>query len=394
LISILAQDGTEAASKGISAGIVQEYSLAYSPEIVTTNAVWSGPVEWDDLLLVVFNSDALPEPAVQYIQAFRTAHKTGGSVIPVGVNPQLRKPPDPLSVIKATQYDGTPQAMAQIVRSAGVFLGLSLRPGSEKIFVAYRASDGKSLAQSVYDRLKTAGFDAWLDEAGENLVVATDVQETIRKNLEQAAMVLLVDTPDAPDSPWIKIEVDMANSQLIPVLPVVAGGERLSRFIQLQGLRRWALVKRDGLDNAPLTDAEWQVVRAEIEQLLLSTIRRRLRILSRARKAFEDQGYLWQPVDERLRMYCSEKKITPVQKIVAFCHCLVQDITFVPAHRAWWNYLAKYQGLPSVNQRVCIYDRDKVLSPSEIESLSTSLPDINAILAHYNELELLVAKFG
>jgi hypothetical protein len=394
LILILAQQGTEGAANAISSALVQEYSLASPPEIISTDAVWSRPSESDDLLLVVYNSDTLSPSAVQCIRAFRAAHRTGGTVIPVGVNPQFRKPPDPLTLIKAAQYDGSPRTVAQIVQSAGVFLGLSLRPGSEKIFVSYRATDGRSLAQSVYDRLISVGFDAWLDEAGENLVVGTDVQESIRKNLEQAAMVLLADTPDAPDSPWVKIEVDLANSQLIPVLPIVAGGEQAPRFIQLAGLRRWALVKQHGLDNAPLSDPEWDGVRVQIDQLLLSTFRRRLRILSRARKAFEDQGYIWQPVDDRLRMYLSEKKITALQKIVAFSHCLVQDITFVPALQAWWNYVTNYQGLSTVNQKLCIYDREKVLSQSEIETLSVSLPNINAILAHYNELELLVAKFG
>jgi hypothetical protein len=394
LILILVQQGTEGAANAISAALVKEYPPVPQPGIVSTDAVWSRPAEWDDLLLVVYNSDKLSPSAVQYIQAFRAAHPTGGTVIPVGVNPQFRKPPDPLALIKAAQYDGTAQAMAEIVHSAGVFLGLSLRPGSEKIFVSYRATDGKSLAQSMYDRLKAAGFDAWLDEAGENLEIGTDVQETIRKNLQQAAMVLLADTPDAPDSQWVKIEVDLANSQLIPVLPIVAGGEQAPRFIQLAGLRRWALVKKHGLDNDPLSDPEWDGVRVEIDQLLLSTFRRRLRILSRARKVFEDQGYVWRPIDDRLRMYLSEKKISALQKVVAFSHCLVQDITFVPALRAWWNYVTNYDGLSRVNQKLCIYDREKVLSQSEMDSLSVSLPNINAILAHYNELELLVAKFG
>jgi hypothetical protein len=390
VILILAQDGAESAAQAISAAIVQEYSLPIAPEIVNTNAVWSRPVEWDDLLMVVYNSAALPASAVQYIQAFRTAHKTGGSVVPVGVNPAFRVPPDPISGIKAAQYDGSPQVLAKIVQSAGVFLGLSLRPGSQKIFVSYRASDGKPLAESVYGRLKDAGFDAWLDRAGENLTVGTDVQDTIRKNLEEAAMVLLIDTPDAPDSRWIKIEVDLANSQLIPVLPAVAGGERTSRFVQLQGLRRWALVKQNGLDSTPLSDGEWDGVRAEIDQLLLSTLRRRLRILSRAQKAFEDQGYRWQAVDDRLRMYRSEKSINAMRRVVAFSHCLVQDITFLPALRAWWNYLTQYRDLATVNQKLCIYDREKVLSDAEIDTIAQSLPEINAILAHYTELDVLV----
>jgi TIR domain len=393
VILILTQDGTETAAQAISAALTQQYSLPVAPEIVGTNTVWLRAVEWDDLLVVVYNSATLPASASQYIQAFQAAHRIGGGIVPVGANPAFRIPPDPISDLKAAHYDGSPQVLAKIVQSAGVFLGLSLRPGSQKIFVSYRASDGKLLAESVYDRLKEAGFEAWLDEAGENLTLGTDVQDTIRKNLEEAAMLLLIDTPDAPDSRWVKIEVDLANAQLIPVLPAVAGGERITRFIQLQGLRRWALVKQSGLDHTPLSDGEWDGVRAEIDQLLLSTLHRRLRILSRARKAFEDQGYGWQAVDDRLRMYRSEKSINALRKVVALSHCLVQDITFLPALRAWWNYLTEYQGLPTVSQRLCIYDREKLLSEAEIETIAQSLPEINAILAHYTELDVLVPGF-
>jgi hypothetical protein len=391
VILILTQTGAEPAAEAIAAALLREYPLC-PPKVVPADAVWASKVDWDDLLLVVYNSRRLPASAIQYIETFRKAHETGGGVIPVGVNPAFPVPPDPLSEIKAAKYDGSLGLTAGIVKAAGVFLGLALRPGSQKIFVSYRMSDGKLVAQSLHDRLKGAGFNPWLDEADENLVIGDEVQDKIRSSVNTAAMVLLVDTPDAPNSPWVKVEVDMANGQLVPVLPVVAGGERLSRFIQLQGLRRWALVKTNGLDGTPLTDPEWENVRAEIDELLLATFRRRLKILSRAKAAFEVSGYQWHSVDERLRMYRADKSTARLPKVIALSHCLVQDITYVPALKAYWNYLNGYQDLAAVNQKLCIYDRDSVLSPTEMQTLSDNIPKMNVILAHHNELAMLLAS--
>ncbi len=393
MILILASAGAEAVARAIAGALSQEYNLPSAPEVVAAAAAWNRSAEWDDLLLVIYNSASLHDSTAQYIQAFCAAHSTGGTVIPVGANPAFRVPPNPLSPIKAAQYDGGPESTAAIVKAVGVFLGLALRPGSQKIFVSYRASDGKPVANSLYQRLKDAGFDAWLDEAEENLVIGDAVQDKIRSSLEAAAMVLLVDTPDAPDSAWVKIEVDLANGQLVPVLPVVAGGEPLSRFIQLQGLRRWVLVKQSGLDDKALSNAEWECVCGQIDELLLSTFRRRLKILSRTRAAFEANGYTWQPVDERLRMYRADKTTAWLTKVITMSHCLVQDITYKPALQAYWTYLKDvYPDRALLNQRLCIYDRDKVLSPAEMETLSENIPQMNAILAHYNELELLLAS--
>jgi hypothetical protein len=392
MILILTDAGSEPMSHAIAGALSQEYNMTCAPQVIAAGAVWDRSVEWDDLLLVVYNSGVLPTAAVQYIDAYRAAHKTEGGVIPIGVNPAFPVPPDPLSGIKAAKYDGSPEQTANIVKSAGVFLGLSLRPGNQRIFVSYRAKDGAQLARSIFDRLKAGGFEPWLDEAEENLVIGDDVQDKIRAGLETAAMVILVDTPEAPDSKWVAIEVDLANGQLVPVLPVVAGGESLSRFIQLQGLRRWALVKPNGLDGSPLTDAEWDLVQMEIDELLLSSFRRRLKILSRAQTIFEHHGYKWQTVDARLRMYRAEKKPSSKINVVTLSHCLVHDITYIPALKAYWNFLTKYAGLATLNQKLCIYDRDKVLSESEMDALSRNIPEMNAILAHYNELELLISS--
>jgi TIR domain len=392
MIRILAEGGTEPVAEQIATALSTEYRLARAPEVVSTSAVWSGTSDWDDLLLVVFRSRVLPDSAVQYIEAYRTKNQTRAAIIPVGANPAFRSPPAPISRIKAAQFDGSAGSTLRIVKAAGVFLGLALRPGSQRIFVSFRASDGKELAQAIHGRLASEGFTPWLDEAGENLVIGDDVQDKIRSNIESAAMVLLVDTPDAPDSKWVSVEIDLANSQLVPVLPVIAGGEQISRFVQLQGLRRQVVLKQSALDSAALADAEWESVRGEIDELLLSMFRRRLRILSRAQTTFEVNGYTWQVVDERLRMYRADRTTAHLMKMVIMSHCLVHDITYLPALRAYWSYLQNYADLASLNLKLCIYDRDRVLSDTEIDTLRKSIPGMNAVLAHYNELELLVSS--
>jgi hypothetical protein len=172
---------------------------------------------------------------------------------------------------------------------------------------------------------------------------------------------------------------------------VVAGGERTSRFMLLQSLRRQALVKQNGLDASPLSDAEWLAVLREIEEVLICAYRRRLLILARAQTTFEKSGYNWQVVDERLRMYKADKKAL-MPRVIVLSHCSVHDITYLPALKAYWDYLKSYKELASVNQRLCIYDRDRVLSQAEIETLISNVPEMNVIVAHYNELELLVAS--
>jgi hypothetical protein len=380
VIRILAEETSEPAAQAIAAALQQQYNLARAPELVPSGAVWESSVEWDDLLFVIYQSKVLPDPAVNYIQTYRDAHKSREAIIPVSTNPDFKRPPEPISGIKAAEYDGTPATLDRIVKVAGVFLGQALRPGSQRIFVSYRQTDGAALAQEIYKRLEAASFQPWLDVAKENIAIGAT-----------AALILLVDTPDAPASPWVSIEVDLANAQLLPVLPIVAGGERTSRFIQLQSLRRQALVKQNGLDAAPLSDAEWEGVRREIEELLLSTFRRRLKILSRAQATFQANGYNWQALDERLRMYLADKEIDLVGKMIVLSHCLVQDVTYLPALVAYWNHVEKNRDLANINQKLCIYDRDNVLSQAEMKTLRNNLPGVNAIFAHYNELEILVS---
>jgi hypothetical protein len=396
----MCEGGTEPVGQTIAAALKTAYSPPCPPELVTTEAVWNKEPEWDDLLIVVYKSGELPHTAQSYIQAFRGAHRTtkpgtaelepGGAIIPVWTDPKHDRPPAPISTIRSVGYDGTSASLAQISRAAGVFLGLAVRPHSQRIFVAYRGSDGKEIAHDLHDRLLAAGFLPWLDIAEDNVTVGDDVQDRIREHIKQAGAILVVDTPDAPDSDWLRLEVEIATSQLIPVLPVVAGGERNSRIIPLDSLRRCAVVKQDGVDRKPLSDNEWLEVRKELEELMLTTYRRRLRILTRAQQIFTIAGFKWTVLDERLRMYKAEKKKLPLPVTIVLSHCSVHDPTYLPVLNAYAEYIKNFPAIASVNHKLCVYDRERVLSYAEFDALDKSLNGIQFILAHYNELDILI----
>lgn len=392
MILILAEAGTEPIAGEIAQSITAEYGLSTPPEMVAAGAPWTRAVEWDDVLIVVYENSNWPTDHTNYIDAYLKKHTTGGPVIPVSTDPANRRPPGPISGIKAGVYDGTPQATAQIVMSTGVFLGLALTPGRQRIFISYRAADGTVIANDLHDRLKAAGFVPWLDEADKNLQTGDDVQQIIRQNIDSAAMILLLDTPAAPQSRWIKIEVDLAIGELLPVLPVVMGGDQISRFLPLKSLPRRALAKLGGLDGTPLRDAEWDVVLGEIQQLLLLAYRRRRFLLARAQAVFAATGFQWQVVDDKLRMYRADRKKTGTIRTNAFCHCLIHDIMYIPALKAYWKYLGEYPGRDALNRRVCIYDRDTVLSDAELESIDDELPNVNLVLAHQSELDTVALE--
>jgi hypothetical protein len=131
-----------------------------------------------------------------------------------------------------------------------------LQPDSQRTFISYRATDASITAQDLNKRLEKAGYYPWLDEAKEHLSPGTDVQAVISKQIEQASMVLVVDTPAAPESTWIDFEIDLAGHRFIPVLPVVVGQD-ISRFITLKSLERTVPIKPGGVDGEALSNEDW-----------------------------------------------------------------------------------------------------------------------------------------
>jgi hypothetical protein len=402
VILILCEAGTEPTGQAVAGALAKEYTLGSSPVLLPPDPVWGGTPQWDDLLVVVYGAAPLSAGSRAYVEAFRAAHsvtdpgdptkrRPGGFVLPVAADPAHVRPPDPLAGIKALAWDGSAANETKVVRAVGVCLGMALRAGENQVFVSYRATDGKAVAVDLYDRLKAAGLNPWLDEApaSDNLMGTDEVQDRIMGQLKLASMVLVVDTPDAPTSKWVHAEIVTAIGQLIPVLPVLVGTPRKSRFIRLAALDRAAAVKPSGVDGTGLSDAEWDVVRDEVEGLLLQTYIRRLRTHSTAEPVFVKAGFNWAPLDPAMRLFRSARQ-GQLGQMVVWSHCFIQDATDLPALKAYRDYLRGRADAISAQFKLCIYDRDRILSPPELDDIEQSLGELPFRPTHFTELAFLV----
>ena len=124
-----------------------------------------------------------------------------------------------------------------------------------QIFISYRTADGSAIAVQLYDHLSSLGYLPWRDEAREfdgepQILPGSPVQQAIDDALSKANLVMLIDTPSAPHSPWIKHEVDTANSLLLPILPIcfrdANDPKKGPRFRSLLDLQRWVELKNPG----------------------------------------------------------------------------------------------------------------------------------------------------
>src|SRR5258708_40365905 len=131
-------------------------------------------------------------------------------------------------------------------------LGLRVQGRDGKIFISYRRSDGVAIAKQLYEHLEAKGHCPYLDEAKEidgdtKILPGTPVQQQIDEALSNANLVLLIDTPSAPASPWIKHEVDTADGLLLPILPIcfrdASDPKKGPRFRSLLALQRWVSIQ-------------------------------------------------------------------------------------------------------------------------------------------------------
>jgi len=400
-IYVLLQPGTEEQGDAIREEIRSQYDLLQVTLLDANVPQTWGEACWDDVLIVVFSSRDWPSQGSETIRAYRAAHMTrdendidqpGGFVLPLSVNPGVNRPPDPISHLKSLPYDDlAPGANGRMTRTIGAFLGLCLQPRDHRIFVSYRSQDGSEIARDLYNRLQSAGFRPWLDVAEEgNLPPGSDVQQRIRQQLSTAALVLLIDTPAAPASEWIRYEIDHANADLIPILPVVAGPPDVSRFQSLRALQRRVPIKPDGVCNAPLKEEEWERVTEQLEQLLEESYRRRLLVPSRTKEAFEKNQFRWQTLDARKQIFRTERDFdTMGLKILAISSFF--DPQYLPAIDTFRDYVTSYPGNPEINYRLFVYDRDQVLSNAEIRELRRTTGDF-CLFAHHSELPYLIPR--
>ena len=358
-------------------------------------AAWPGSsLAWDDLLIVIFDASPFPDAGIRFISEYQNQRGEDAMVLPVAIDPASQKPPKPAEGIKALLYDTTASGeRGRLANRTGGMLGLRVQGRNTKIFVSYRGVDGSEIAEQVNSHLRTLGHHTFLDRAKEfdgepTILPGNPVQKEIDDALDTANLILLIDTPRAPESPWIKHEIDTADGLLLPILPICfrdsTDPKKGTRFRELLALQRWVMLPTPPAGPAPLSSAQLDQIVDEAETYLCEIFRRKCRVPFIVRKEFVSRGFAWAVLNQKLLMFTSSKtggRLTT--KILN--HCSIFDEIYEPAIRRFHGFLRE---AGYVNHSLFIYDGE-LLPNHEVLELAKESPD-SVVILHHQELAALI----
>lgn len=335
---------------------------------LTADPLWP---RWDDLLIVVFADDALPDALHETIRKeieAATDQQRGCRILPVHTYADRARPPAPLDAVKSMRgVDPEGADGGLIAQRIGALLSLWLRGEGRRIFVSHRQSDGAGVAAEVTAHLRASGYDAWLDK--EQLRGGDLVQPKIEAHVAGAHLLLLLDTPQADSSEWIWREVDAALAGFVPVLPVVLRPREASGRAAGPGFPNASELFTHRIDDVeldaarvvqPLGGARLDALLLAMEAHLSSILRAQLALADNAKATFLAAGFDWTPLDERRQLYSSGKADGGVALVRLLSHCSAVSPRLFHAVRALQDYRCDERGRPAdanlFNHRLFIYD--------------------------------------
>ncbi|MFI5331033.1 MAG: toll/interleukin-1 receptor domain-containing protein [Desulfobaccales bacterium] len=401
MIVIVCETETHKIAKAISADLAHAYKdqLQVAILIASDTIVWPAEYSWDDLLIVIYQNADFPKIGKDFISEYRQSRGQNSFVLPVSVNLANKTPPEPVSDIKAILYDDVAKGeFGRIANRVGAILGLRIRHRDHKIFISYRAVDGNLIAQKLNEFLEENGFRPWLDEApdrydGEpNIPVGTNVQAVIEQNLKDANLIVLIDTPKAPQSRWLKLEIDTANAHLIPILPIcfrpTSDKRNGPHFSSLRELQRWVDISWLDNNGPTIDDSVLYDIMDKMETYLCDIYRRKLRVPNLVQNQFVSRGFSWEELDRHKYIYDSLKQNDLRIRFRAISHCSIFDEVYKPALKVF----AEYCDSTPASYLLYVYDGE-ILSEIEMEDLYSEAivkKAMNLIILHNQEVSTIL----
>ena len=350
------------------------------------------------MLIVVYNGNTFPHSGNSFISQFLRDRSDAAILLPVAINPAAKTPPTAAETIKALEYDHAAKgSTGRLAHRVGAMLGLRVQGRDSKIFISYRASDGQAIATQLHAHLVGLGHHSFLDEAkeidGETAILpGSPVQKEIDAALEEANLVLLLDTPAAPSSRWIKHEIDTAGSLLLPILPICLRDKGESkkgpRFSSLRALQRWVdLPTLNATAKLPLSASQLEQIVTDAEQYLCEIFQRKCRVPYIVKKEFVSHGFAWRELDKRLLIFESSKRAHPRVLTKVISHCSIFEPDYSPAIKSFGVFL---KATARRNHSLFIYDGE-LLPEWQTEEIVVSNDD-EMIILHHTELAALIDK--
>jgi hypothetical protein len=397
MLVILYQDGCDAIATRAAADIAAAFTGHIEVQAVaatTAPPAWPRAASWDDLLVIVYNADGFPAAGNHFIEEFVRERAGRAMLLPVAVDPAFRRPPEAAAAIKALAYDAAaPGPNGRLVNRAGGMLGLRVQGRDTRIFISYRGTDGAPIAHQLHDYLTASGHRAYLDEAKEidgeaAILPGSDVQAEIDEALKSANLLLLIDTPDAPTSRWIKHEVDTADGLLLPILPICfrkpGDPKHGPRFPSLLALQRWLQFQLPTPATSSIADHQLAEIVDGAEKYLCEIFQRKCRVPFIVEKEFVSRDFAWKVLDQRLLMYESSKTHSGRLHTRVCSHCSMFEQIYMPALRRFGAFLDK---TGRGNYALFIYDGE-LLPDQQLEALADC--DGQVIILHHQELAALI----
>jgi hypothetical protein len=198
--------------------------------------------------------------------------------------------PEPLHRFNGLEWPGK-RAPAKVVHFVLEALGLEER--QRRVFLSHRRSDALVLTEQLHDRLVKSRFWPFVDRFG--IDPAEDVQQRIFEALEEAAFVLLMESPQAADSRWVHDEVYYALAASLGILIVSFPEAR--ELPRTQNLPR---IRLNDTDLKPGRGGQRVLKAGTLDRLALEVeaihakalVRRRNRLVLHARDAAEKAGFV------------------------------------------------------------------------------------------------------
>lgn len=398
MVVVLYQNGCKKPAEQIAFDLRRAFGARISVSVYPARSPspWTEPPSWDDLLVLLFDGSALPQNGIDYITRYQEIREDAGLLLPVAISPRSQVPPKPVHALKAMQYD--PRSTGphgQITQRIGAMLHLRLQGRHTKIFISHRSLDGARIAAQLNDHLASLAYRPWLDVArdldGETQILpGSPVQNEIDTALSDASLMLLIDTPEAYKSLWIKHEVDTANGMMIPILPICfreAGDPaKGSRFQALRELQRYEMLPLPVTKRkSPLQAAQLSQIVHAAEEYLCEILQRRCRVPLVVKEIFRSKGYDWNILDAKRLMFRSQRNHRRIRTRV-LSHCSIFDQIYSPALHGFREYL---KSATWANFPLFIYD-GAILPQSILDDIVNASSDDPVIVLNHQELAELV----
>ncbi|MBL8163732.1 MAG: toll/interleukin-1 receptor domain-containing protein [Anaerolineae bacterium] len=125
------------------------------------------------------------------------------------------------------------------------------------IFLSYSRADEPTMRQ-IYDHLTKTGFSVWIDQTG--IPPGTPSwKRAIESAIDDTRCMVVIFSPDAKQSDWVRAEMDYASAQGKPIYPILARGDATNAVPFGHTTAQWVDIR-----NKPDISAEMSKLAAQI----------------------------------------------------------------------------------------------------------------------------------